>query len=226
MKKIIKILVFFVVLIAFLGVLNRYQDAIRPRLVPIIDSIATRLGFMSPPCTEPLAYSLGTFDEEFDISKEYFLSVLADAEAIWEKPFGKELFIYQEDVKGEDALTVNLVYDYRQQATSKLAGLGIVVENNRASYDALKAEFNRLKTEFAKAERDYDARVESFNARQKVYEEKVEYWNKRGGAPKKEYEELLEEVGILRDREMNEAIKESDEAKKKGVKTWDLKTHP
>ena len=43
---------------------------------------------------------------------------------------------------------------------------------------------------------------------------------------KKEYEELLEEVGILRDREMNEAIKESDEAKKKGVKTWDLKTHP
>ena len=37
--------------------------------------------------------------------------------------------------------------------------------------------------------------------------------------PKKEYEELLEEVGILRNKEMTEAIKESDEAKKKGVKT-------
>ena len=44
--------------------------------------------------------------------------------------------------------------------------------------------------------------------------------------PKKEYEELLEEVGILKNREMMEAIKESDEAKKMGVKTWELKTHP
>ena len=43
--------------------------------------------------------------------------------------------------------------------------------------------------------------------------------------PKKEYEELLEEVGILRNKEMVKAIKENDEAKKKGVKTWELKTH-
>lgn len=40
---------------------------------------------------------------------------------------------------------------------------------------------------------------------------------------KKEYEELLEEVGILRNSKMMEAIKDSDEAKKKGVKTWELK---
>ncbi len=43
--------------------------------------------------------------------------------------------------------------------------------------------------------------------------------------PKKEYEELLDEVGILRNPEMVEAIRDSDEAKKKGIKTWELKTH-
>ena len=42
---------------------------------------------------------------------------------------------------------------------------------------------------------------------------------------RKEYEELLEEIGILRNEEMFSAIKESDEAKKKAVKTWELKTH-
>ena len=36
--------------------------------------------------------------------------------------------------------------------------------------------------------------------------------------PKKEYEELLDELGILRNKEMMEAIKESDEAKKIGEK--------
>lgn len=41
--------------------------------------------------------------------------------------------------------------------------------------------------------------------------------------PRKEYEELLEEVGILRNREMMEAVRESDEARKKGIKTWELK---
>ena len=40
--------------------------------------------------------------------------------------------------------------------------------------------------------------------------------------PKKEYEELLEEVGILRNAGMIAVIRESDEAKKKGVKTWEL----
>ena len=43
--------------------------------------------------------------------------------------------------------------------------------------------------------------------------------------PKREYEELLEEVGILRNEEMMASISESDEAKTKGVKTWELKTH-
>lgn len=42
---------------------------------------------------------------------------------------------------------------------------------------------------------------------------------------KKEYEGLLEEVGILRNPEMMGAVRESDEAKKRGVKTWELKTH-
>ena len=41
--------------------------------------------------------------------------------------------------------------------------------------------------------------------------------------PKREYEALLEEVGILKNKEMMAAIRESDKAKKKGVKTWELR---
>lgn len=36
---------------------------------------------------------------------------------------------------------------------------------------------------------------------------------------------MQEEDSILRNVEMIETIRESDEAKKKGVKTWKLKTH-
>ena len=40
--------------------------------------------------------------------------------------------------------------------------------------------------------------------------------------PKEEYETLLEEVGILHDKDMMEAIEESEEAEKKGVKPWKI----
>lgn len=40
---------------------------------------------------------------------------------------------------------------------------------------------------------------------------------------KEEYDLLLEEVGILRNPKMAESIEESDKAKIKGVKTWQLK---
>ena len=40
--------------------------------------------------------------------------------------------------------------------------------------------------------------------------------------PKKQYNELLETVGILRNKKMMEAIAESDTAKKKRLKTWKL----
>jgi len=43
--------------------------------------------------------------------------------------------------------------------------------------------------------------------------------------PKKEYKELLEEVGILHNSEMMDAIRENDEAKKRGVKTWKINVH-
>lgn len=40
--------------------------------------------------------------------------------------------------------------------------------------------------------------------------------------PRREYEELLEEVGILRNNEMVNAIKESDDAKRRGKPTRKL----
>jgi len=40
---------------------------------------------------------------------------------------------------------------------------------------------------------------------------------------REEYELLLEEVGVLRNPKMLEAVEESDKAKAKGVKTWKLK---
>ncbi|KKT01270.1 MAG: Peptidase M10A and M12B matrixin and adamalysin [Candidatus Nomurabacteria bacterium GW2011_GWA2_43_15] len=146
--------------------------------------------FPPKPCAEPIPYNLGTFDTEFDISQKYFLSALSDAEAVWEKPFGRDLFAYAPEYSKSDVLKINLVYDYRQQATSKLASLGIVVKDSKASYDMLKAKFDALKIEYEKAENVFKARLESFSQKKQAYENEVRFWNKKGGAPQTEYDKI------------------------------------
>ncbi len=126
--------------------------------------------FAGAPCSSPIPYTLGTFDTKFGISKSYFLSAVADAEAIWEKPFGKQLFVYAPTDTSPTALKINLVYDYRQAATSKLSSLGIVVNNDRASYDALKAQMLALKAQYQTQLSDFNARVAAFNRSNKTNE--------------------------------------------------------
>lgn len=142
------------------------------------------------PCAKPLMYSLGSFDAKFGISKPYFLSALSEAEAIWEKPWGKELFSYAE-TDGE--LTINLVYDSRQEATNTLKKLGLTVKNNQASYDALKVKYNALQVEYNRATAVFQEKLLPFEARRVAYEQQVDYWNTQGGAPRETFNSLRTE---------------------------------
>ncbi len=153
---------------------------------------------VAAPCTKPISYTLGTFDKQFGISQEYFLSALADAESVWEKQSGKELFAYSAE---DGILKVNLVYDYRQQATDKLKNVDSSVKDDRQTYDALKVKYNREVSELEAMRASFASRNAAYDAREKKYEEDVTYWNARGGAPEEEYSKLQAEESAL-DREV------------------------
>jgi predicted nucleic acid-binding Zn-ribbon protein len=153
--------------------------------------------FPTAPCRDPIPYVLGRFDEKFKISKEDLLEAAAEAEKIWEEPYGKELFAYKPENDSPKALKLNLVYDYRQEASSKLERIGGDVEETQADYDALKAEFEAKKSEYEKLKSTFNKRVESFNSRQAAYEREVDSWNKKGGAPEAEFHKLEQERAAL-----------------------------
>lgn len=128
------------------------------------------------PCTEPIPYALGDFDNRFDISQKYFLSALADAEAVWEKPSGRDLFAYAPEYSKPDVLKINLIYDYRQEATEKLSKLGITVKDSQASYDSLKAKFTALKSDYERKKIEFESHLAA--------------WNRTPRTDRREYEEL------------------------------------
>ena len=98
-----------IAVLIFLGLLVYiYQDKLRVWFRPLLVGFEYRF-LEKPPCSKPIAYDVGTFDRRFNISHEYFLSALADAEAIWEKPSGLNLFEHTLPLdEFSDILKINL----------------------------------------------------------------------------------------------------------------------
>lgn len=197
MKNILKAILASFVFVSMLALGFVFQDTIRSHLIAFVDEVSFKLGIRDVPCEKPIPYTLGTFDGRFNISEKYFLDALLEAENIWEKSFGKELFVYEPQNKEEDTLKINLVYDYRQEATTKLSSLGTVLKDNQSSYNELKNKFSDLKNQLERDRRTYDTQLQNFNEQKSTYEEKVRYWNSKGGAPKAEYEKLQKEKSSL-----------------------------
>ena len=139
----------FIIAIAWIGYVN-------------IDQIQNFLesSFSQNPCQQPIAYSIGTVDSRFGMSRDEFLKSIEEAAQIWEKPFDKTFFYYSD---GAD-LKVNLVYDSRQDATLKLQELGLTINNDQASYNALKAKYDSLISSYNQKKKSLDGIVT------KVYE--------------------------------------------------------
>lgn len=142
------------------------------------------------PCARPITYALGSIDDRFGVSNKYFLDAIDDAIDIWEKPMGKDLFSYSSD-KGE--LTINLVFDYRELVTTKLAVIDDALKGDQALYDSMKARYESLKSQYARLDAEYNPRVAVYEQRRKAYEKQVSSLNARGGANQKQYSELESE---------------------------------
>jgi len=193
MKKILKIVIPLIILAA-LGYYYRVplQD-IASRTTGQLQILMARLESEYLPCQRPITYSIGTFDTRFGISKEDFLSAVAQAEQIWEKPVAKQLFTY--DPKG--LLKINLIYDARQESTVRLQDLGLTIHDDRASYDRVKAKYNAVEAEYARGKAALESRIAAFDARKKAYDAEVAMWNARGGAPPETYAKLSRERDAL-----------------------------
>jgi len=146
------------------------------------------------PCRQPITYSPGAIDGRFGIPKATLIADIKEAEAIWEKSSGKDLFEYKTD--GGDVV-VNLVYDYRQQASDRMAASGIRIDKSRGSFDALKAQYDSRAARIESAKATLDAAVAAYESRYQAYNAEVAKWNREGGAPPAVYERLQAEKTAL-----------------------------
>ena len=140
-----------------------------------------------PACSEPISYTIGTFDRRFGISYTTFLEAVSDAESMWEKSIDKELFHYSPEKGG---LNINLIYDYRQEVTETLSDISEVVGENEATYNSLLRQFKSLKLRYDADEASYDSLVDAFNTKNSQYDKMVEDWNDSSRTSKSQFKKL------------------------------------
>lgn len=161
-------------------------------LHPFINQFAAWMA----PCRQPIYYRIGSFDTGFNITREQFAAAAREAEHIWEGSSGMQLFEYDDS----GLLTIDLVYDYRQRSLDRLRSLGISIDSSRETYDAMKMRYDELvaSSEITKAALAADA--DEFATMQGRYNDEVEIWNGRGGAPKDIFARLRREREALEAR--------------------------
>ena len=165
--------------------------------------------FRTPrPCQEPLTYRIGTIDERFGLSRQEFEEAVGKAASIWGKPFSRDLL--REDPKG--SIEVNLVYDYRQEASDKLKNLNYKIENTKSSYDDLKSHFENMKSEYKQKSMVLAGDFNSYNARVNAFNAEIRSGHERRRVPEQRYKQLMAE------KEELEAIHENLQTRQEEMK--------
>lgn len=133
-------------------------------------------------CSEPLTYAITSYDERFGISREEFDAAVVEAAQLWNEAAGKQVLA----LSSEPSVSVGMLYDERQRAIE----LGETIGGEQSAYDSMKMEVDRLNDRFVTLRTSHEAKTDSFERDVRAYEEDVQMWNARGGAPPAAYEEL------------------------------------
>jgi hypothetical protein len=146
--------------------------------------------FRTPsPCQEPLTYRIGTVDDRFGLSRDELSVLVGKAASVWAAPLSRELF--REEPEGK--IVINLVYDYRQEASDKLKKLNYAISNTRDSYQELKVRFETLKSEFEQKKQNLEEALNDYNEQVRAFNEENEAGRRQGGVPEEVYHRLLRE---------------------------------
>jgi hypothetical protein len=166
-------------------------------LLLLMFSVGGYFLYFTTPCKTPVHYAVGSLDSRFELSEAELLSALKDAEAIWESATGENLFEYKEGAR----LSINLVFDTRQAITQQNNEIKEEIEETSQTAEEVKAAYERATAQYESAKADYLRAQAAHNSELKSYNETVDYWNARGGAPPKEYADLQKQKSTLQESE-------------------------
>lgn len=144
-------------------------------------------------CDETLYYSLGDIDPRFNISQEDILTILSEAENVWERELGKNVFEYRQGAK----FKVNFIFDERQKRANDQTNLDKELNELEYNKEGLSQEYQAIYANYQAKVSIYEKNAREYEEKIKEYEKRVKKWNKADDRSKEEYEELKKEESSI-----------------------------
>jgi DNA repair exonuclease SbcCD ATPase subunit len=182
MKKFFQYLL-LIVLFSIFGIILTNKESFQKEAQKL------RRQYIDRPCSKPIAYSIGTIDSRFNVSQDDLLSIINQAEQIWENPMGKNLFQYNP----ASQFKINLIYDDRQQTTQEAKSMENQLNSLELTHDQAEKDYASSSAVSKKKIDDYNKAIADYKDQLDKYNKEVEYWNKQGGAPEDEFNKLKKE---------------------------------
>jgi predicted Zn-dependent protease len=140
-------------------------------------------------CHTPILYRIGHIDAQFGLSDSEVRAALEQAEHLWENALGRNLFEYSASAK----LTINFVFDERQQATRVKEQLLSRLQQTEASRAGVAQSYATWRGLYQDKRKAYEAARIAYEARVQAYNAQAQQWNARGGPPVKVQQTLAVE---------------------------------
>jgi hypothetical protein len=179
-------------------------------LVAAVSSIALAVRYFSPVAVDaqakiPLRYRIGHIDPRYKIAPERLLALAQEAAQVWGSPLHATLLIYDSTAP----LRINLVFDDRQARWLEATRLREALAAGDEAADRLGSDYEtRVRTQ-AEMERKLDRHRTDWDRRLQAYNDRVNSWNTKGGAPPEVFAGLERERAAL-DAERPELEAEAD----------------
>lgn len=133
------------------------------------------------PCKVTIPYMIERVDPRFGVSTADVSRAANDAVSVWETVANRDLF--REISTGTPVIKIRLAYDLRQQTTETLKDLGRQISNSSEAYDDIKKDYNASRAQYIQKKTEFEATASVFDRDATAYQQEVDTWNRRGGAP-------------------------------------------
>jgi predicted Zn-dependent protease len=140
-------------------------------------------------CHAPILYRIGHLDPQFGLTENEVRAALADAERLWEKALGRNLFEHSYAAK----LAVNLVFDERQHATHAKQRLLPRLHQTEASHANVAQSYDTWRRLYTDKMQAYEAARTAHQTQAQAYNAQVQQWNAQGAAPRQVQQRLTAE---------------------------------
>lgn len=161
------LVIFFVVLLFY--VWHSQSPAGVADRRPILDRVMH-------PLDSRVRYRIGQVDPRFGISREELAQLCRQATAIWQEGTGKAMFVEDEDA----VLTVNLIYDDRQEETNLKLSVEDRLNHAQADQQQHASQYVQQKQQLEQERRDIDLRELKLQQRYDNYNRTIENWRVLG----------------------------------------------